>query len=97
MTITRRTALGLFASALVPGTLRAADLEPDFLRALVDGGTLPPLAQRLPLKPRVINVAALGGQPGQYGGTLRTVIGSDKDIRLMTIYGYRASSATTRR
>ncbi|WP_227649953.1 ABC transporter substrate-binding protein, partial [Klebsiella pneumoniae] len=26
--------------------------------------------------------------PGQYGGTLRTIIGSQKDIRFMTIYGY---------
>ncbi len=88
MTITRRTALGLFASAMVPGTLRAAGNEPDFLRALLDDGKLPPLADRLPLNPRVINVARLGGQPGQYGGQLRTVIGSAKDIRLMTIYGY---------
>ena len=30
----------------------------------------------------------MGRQPGQYGGTLRTLIGSQKDIRLMTIYGY---------
>ncbi|OWK19290.1 hypothetical protein AJ88_44845 [Mesorhizobium amorphae CCBAU 01583] len=30
----------------------------------------------------------MGRQPGQYGGTLRTIIGSQKDIRMMTIYGY---------
>ena len=30
----------------------------------------------------------MGRTPGQYGGTVRTIIGSAKDIRLMTIYGY---------
>ena len=29
-----------------------------------------------------------GAQPGRYGGDVRTLIGSQKDIRLMTIYGY---------
>ena len=30
----------------------------------------------------------MGRTPGQYGGTVRTIIGSAKDIRFMTIYGY---------
>ncbi len=88
MMITRRTALGLMATALVPGTLRAADLEPEFLRADVEAGKLPKVADRLPKVPRVINVVELGGVPGRHGGTIRTIIGSQKDIRLMTIYGY---------
>ena len=88
MMITRRTALGLMATALVPGTLRAADVEPEFLRADVDAGKLPKMIDRLPKVPRVINVAEMGGAPGQYGGTIRTIIGGQKDIRLMTIYGY---------
>jgi peptide/nickel transport system substrate-binding protein len=88
MMITRRTALGLMATALVPGTLRAADLEPEFLRADVEAGKLPKVADRLPKNPRVIDVAAMGGVPGRHGGTIRTIIGSQKDIRLMTIYGY---------
>src|SRR6187399_3609752 len=88
MMITRRTALGLMATAFVPGTLRAADLEPDFLRADVEAGKLPKVIARLPKVPRVINVTAMGGLPGHHGGTIRTIIGSQKDIRLMTIYGY---------
>ena len=36
----------------------------------------------------MVNLAALGRKPGRYGGTLRMLIGSQKDIRLMTIYGY---------
>jgi peptide/nickel transport system substrate-binding protein len=89
MMITRRTALGLMAAAtLAPVTVRAADLEPEALRAEIEAGKLPKMADRLPKVPRVINVAALGGKPGHYGGTMRTLISGQKDIRLMTIYGY---------
>jgi peptide/nickel transport system substrate-binding protein len=38
--------------------------------------------------PRIVKVASMGRQPGKHGGTVRTLIGSQKDIRLMTIYGY---------
>ena len=86
--LTRRTALGLFATALVPGTLRAAGIEPEAFKELVDAGTLPKVADRLPKAPRVINVVALGGLPGRHGGTIRSIIGGQRDIRLMTIYGY---------
>ncbi len=86
--LTRRTALGLFASTLLPVRLRADDREPAFLRDLVKAGELPPVAERLPRVPRVINITELGGVPGRHGGTIRMIIGSQKDIRLMTIYGY---------
>lgn len=89
MKITRRTALGgLAAAALLPGTLRAEDLEPAFLRTQLDEKTLPPLAERLPQVPRVMNMVALGREPGRHGGSVRMLIGSQKDIRLMTIFGY---------
>ena len=42
----------------------------------------------MPASPRVVNVAAMGRQPGQYGGVVRQLIGGQKDIRLMTINGY---------
>jgi peptide/nickel transport system substrate-binding protein len=86
--ITRRTALGVIGSALLPGTLRAADREPEFFKSQLDEGKLPPVAERLPLMPRIVKVASMGRQPGKHGGTVRTLIGSQKDIRLMTIYGY---------
>lgn len=84
----RRTAIGVIASALVPAAARAASLEPSFLQPRLDDKSLPVLAERLPKIPRVVNVAAMGREPGQYGGVVRTLIGSQKDIRLMTIYGY---------
>jgi hypothetical protein len=37
---------------------------------------------------RVVNLAGMGRKPGIYGGDLRILIGSQRDIRLMTINGY---------
>ncbi len=86
--LTRRAALGVLAATALPVRLKADDREPEALRALIDDGKLPRLAERLPKVPRVINVAALGGLPGRNGGALRTIIGGQRDIRLMTVYGY---------
>jgi peptide/nickel transport system substrate-binding protein len=86
--LTRRTALGLLASTLLPVRAFADNLEPDFLKPLLDAGKLEPVMSRLPKAPRIINVAAMGRTPGKHGGVLRTLISGQKDIRLMTIYGY---------
>lgn len=86
--ITRRTALAILASTALPKALLAAAREVDALAPLVAEGKLPPLNERLPKTPRVINVAAMGRAPGRHGGRVRMLIGSAKDIRLMTIYGY---------
>ncbi|MDX0629983.1 ABC transporter substrate-binding protein [Sinorhizobium medicae] len=86
--ITRRTALGLLATAAFPKTLLAAAGGADPLAALVQEGKLPAVGERLPKTPRVINVAGMGRKAGRHGGTIRSLIGSAKDIRLMTIYGY---------
>ncbi|WP_324763799.1 ABC transporter substrate-binding protein (plasmid) [Sinorhizobium meliloti] len=86
--ITRRTALGILASAAFPKAMLAAAGGTDALAALVQEGKLPPVGERLPKTPRVIDVAAMGRKAGRHGGTIRSLIGSAKDIRLMTIYGY---------
>ncbi|PRD42444.1 peptide ABC transporter substrate-binding protein [Phyllobacterium phragmitis] len=86
--INRRTILGLTASAFIPGRLLAADREPAFFKTQLKFEKLPALADRLPKTPRIVNLSAKGRQPGRHGGTVRTLIGSQKDIRLMTIYGY---------
>ncbi|NVD42495.1 ABC transporter substrate-binding protein [Ensifer sp. HO-A22] len=86
--ITRRTALALLATAAFPKYLLAAASEPKFFEALVAEGKLPPVNERVPKTPRVINVAGMGRQPGKHGGTVQSLIGSAKDIRLMTVYGY---------
>lgn len=63
-------------------------IEPEYLRPYLRAQRLPGLNERVPVNPRVVNLAAMGRKPGRYGGTVRMIAGSQKDIRLMTIYGY---------
>ncbi len=88
--IRRRTFLGLLASTVLPQVAIAADVdnEPDYYADWLRAGQMPHLAKRLPKFPRIINVARMGRTPGQYGGSVRMIIGSQNDIRFMTIYGY---------
>ncbi len=86
--VTRRTTLGLLASALAIAPARAEDLEAEFFKPLVSDGKLPPVAERLPKVPRVVNLAGMGRVPGRHGGDVRMLIGGQRDIRLMTINGY---------
>jgi peptide/nickel transport system substrate-binding protein len=86
--ITRRTTLGLIALAFAPLSARAAADEPPILKPMLDAGELPPMSQRLPQAPRIVNLTAIGRKPGRYGGDIRMLIGGQRDIRLMTIYGY---------
>jgi peptide/nickel transport system substrate-binding protein len=67
-----------------PAAAPAGAQEPPDLAARVDRGELPPLARRLPQPPLVVRTA-----PGAaYGGELRTLIGTPKDLKLLSIYGY---------
>jgi peptide/nickel transport system substrate-binding protein len=58
--------------------------EAPTLAALVAAGKLPPLAQRLPERPRVMPTDA----EAAYGGDLRMLIGTLKDMKLAFVYGY---------
>ncbi len=81
----------MMAATCLPASLARATLalqEPEFFKEKLADGTLPPMTERLPKVPRVINLAAMDRKPGRYGGTARMVIGSQKDTRLMTINGY---------
>lgn len=90
--VSRRTFLGgLIGSAIAPSLVNAAadrDIEPEFLRDWLRADRIPPMVDRLPTHPRIVNMKAMGREPGVYGGTVRTIIGSAKDIRYMTVYGY---------
>lgn len=95
---TRRTALALGTAALtaaaLPRPARAAAGKPaelidsPFLADQVASGTLPPLAQRLPDVRRIVHVAGEDREPGRHGGNIRTLMGDQRDIRMMTLYGY---------
>lgn len=78
----------LLSWLLPPGPVHAAPVEPPVLAEAVAAGALPPMAARLPAVPRVIDLAARDRETGRPGGQLDTLMGSAKDIRLMTVYGY---------
>ncbi|MBB3593226.1 peptide/nickel transport system substrate-binding protein [Rhizobium sp. BK529] len=88
--VTRRIFLGgLVGSAIAPSLLRAQQIdEPEFLKAKLADGSLPPMAERIPSEPRIVNLKDMGRVPGTYGGNVRTIIGGARDIRYMTVYGY---------
>jgi peptide/nickel transport system substrate-binding protein len=47
--------------------------EPEYIKALVDSGTLPPVAERLPEEPQIIPNTFFSDGPGEYGGVMRDV------------------------
>lgn len=51
-------------------------------------GKLPPLGERLPRNPMVVNLDGPGKSPGRHGGELRMLMARSKDVRMMVVYGY---------
>ncbi len=63
--------------------------EAPLLATMVSEGKLPPEAERLPKEPRVMTIdESTGRTPGKRGGTIRTLMSEQGDLRLMTVYGY---------
>ncbi len=81
-------AYGLVLLALPAGAFADGYIETPSLEQKVKNGELPPVAERLPQTPRVIDMTALGREPGRHGGRIRMLMGKQKDIRMMTVYGY---------
>lgn len=66
----------------------AAYTEAPKLANDVAAGTLPPVDERLPEKPRMLVFDEPGREIGRYGGTLNMLMGRPKDTRMMVVYGY---------
>jgi peptide/nickel transport system substrate-binding protein len=62
-------------------------IETPSLAAQVQAGELPPVHERIPLVPRLIELVG-DKTPGHHGGQLRLLMGKQKDIRQIVIYGY---------
>lgn len=86
-----------FVQALLAGWLsgsatgadRLANLqEQAFLRDRVRQGALPPIRQRIPEAPLIVERFAGDDGPGRSGGQLVTLVGSERDTRLMTVFSY---------
>lgn len=86
-----RFARAVAAAALVLAGAAAAAAQP----ALVETPTLsrthsglPPVEERVPEVPLVVDLEAKGRTVGTHGGDLDTLIGRAKDIRLINVWGY---------
>ena len=83
------SALLLLAMGAPPALadLPAQLIETPSLAARVESGELPPVSERIPAVPRLMRLEG-DKQPGQHGGQLRLLMGKQKDIRQVVIYGY---------
>lgn len=59
-----------------------------YLQSQVESGALPALDERLPDSPLVMTEEMNNLEPGQHGGTMRMLMGKEKDIRRMVVFGY---------
>lgn len=62
--------------------------EPPILKEAVANGKLPKISERVPSEPSVVDFTGEGLTVGRYGGSIRTLMGRAKDIRMMVVYGY---------
>ena len=49
---------------------------------------LPPIAQRVPAEPLIMDLEARGREIGRHGGDINMIIGKSKSIRYLVVYGY---------
>ncbi len=86
MQLTASLVLAITLAVLGAGAAKAE--EPPSLRADVEAGKLPPMSQRLPRTPLLVDIVRSDWTIGRYGGELRTLLAKDRDIRMMVVYGY---------
>lgn len=82
--------LVLLAGAVLAAGPAAAGAykEPPFLKAKVQSDALPPVGERVPEEPMVVEMEPLGKTIGRYGGVIRMLLGKQKDTRLVTVHSY---------
>lgn len=76
---------GLLGVAMLPSFAQA---EVPYFGNAIANGTLPPMLERLPEHPKVIDFAGENKTIGKYGGQFVTIMGRSKDIRMAVVYGY---------
>lgn len=86
--IKRRHVLGLLAGSLIPVRSFAAYQDSDYFKTVKGPEPLPPVEERLPKVPRVVKLNEGGKAAGRHGGTVRMLIGGQRDIRYMPINSY---------
>ncbi|MTH98953.1 ABC transporter substrate-binding protein [Roseibium sp. RKSG952] len=75
-------ALALVIAGLVPAFALDLKETPDI------PSSLPPVEERLPKQPLIVDMEENGRTTGKPGGQLNTLIGRAKDVRLINVWGY---------
>ena len=76
------------AGAAAVSTPIPTPAETPLFREDVASGKLPPIVERLPKAPRVVDLPAMGRETGQPGGVWRMLMGDQRDLRFMTVFSY---------
>lgn len=90
MTSRLLTAIAIASLVVSGGSAHSASLvETETLaERLAPAGDLPPVAERVPAEPLVVDLAGRNREPGLHGGTLRMFVSRSKDVRYMSVWGY---------
>src|SRR5258706_11829681 len=76
-------------AAFVGGSASAGEMiERPELAAEVAARKLPPVQDRIPKVPRVIDLEKMGRESGKHGGEIRMLAGGQSDLRIIVIYSY---------
>ena len=88
--IAATVSVALVAAALAwPAAGRADEyLEVPMVAAAVEAGEMPPVAERLPDVPRMLDFERYAIEIGQSGGEITWLARRARDIRIMNVYGY---------
>ena len=87
--MSKKVCLSVIAGMLVLfSSYTLAYVEPPYLQDRIDSGELPGIDNRLPEQPLVMGEAMNNLEQGKYGGKMRMLMGKEKDIRRMVVFGY---------
>ncbi|WP_395676649.1 ABC transporter substrate-binding protein [Inquilinus sp.] len=81
-------AAAALAVAIPAGAASPTLVETPIYEQDVAAGKLPPVAQRVPEVPSVVDLAAEQKEPGKPGGEIAWMAGRARDIRIMNTYSY---------
>ncbi len=76
----------LVAFLMITSSVLSAEIP--MLEKQVKAGTLPPMQERLPKKPLMVDFKGDDKSLGKYGGDLRLLMGKAKDLGQITVYTY---------
>ena len=79
--------LGAFLLQITTVNASGGLVETPSLTAQVQSGELPPVEKRLPREPQLLQLRP-DQTAGMHGGQLRLLMGKQKDIRQIVVYGY---------